>query len=172
MKPSTACPSRPCSAWPRKNRHATGVTAMLTKYEAIIATADGDRQGREELAGEAGEQDDRQEHRHRRQRRSEDRQRDGVGALQRRLGGAHAHPLVPMDRLEHDHGVVDEAPHGQREAAERERVERLARRVEDDERDRERERDGDRDDERPADALEKEEDDQRDEDERLERSPS
>jgi hypothetical protein len=37
MKPSTLLPSGPCSAWPRKYLQATGVTAMLTKYDAIIA---------------------------------------------------------------------------------------------------------------------------------------
>jgi hypothetical protein len=74
---------------------------------------------------------------------------------------------VPVDRLEHDDRVVDEPPHRQRQPAEREGVQRLAARVEDDERDRERERDGDRDDERAADALEEEQDDDADEDERL-----
>ena len=80
--------------------------------------------------------------------------------LERRLGDSRAHPLVAVDRLEHDDGVVDEPPHREREAAERERVERLPGAVEDDERDRERERDRDRDDERAAQALEKEEDDE------------
>ena len=38
MKRSTACPTRPCSVFPRKYRQATGVTHMLTTYDAIIAT--------------------------------------------------------------------------------------------------------------------------------------
>ncbi len=109
---------------------------------------DGDGERREELAGQAGEQDDRQQHRHRRERRREHRQGDGVGALEGRLGRAHAHALVPVDGFEHDDGVVDEAPHRERQTAEREGVERLPGGVEDDERDGERERDGDRDDQR------------------------
>jgi len=57
--------------------------------------------------------------------------------------------------------------HRERQPAERECVQRLTRRVESDERDRERERDRDRDDERAAQALEKQKNDERDEDERL-----
>ena len=68
---------------------------------------------------------------------------------------SHVEPyaLVAVDGFEHDDGVVDEPPHGQRQAAQRERVERLAARVEHDEGDREGERDGHRDDHRPAHAL-------------------
>ena len=82
-----------------------------------------------------------------------------------RLSSPHA--LMAVDRLEHDHRVVDQAPHRQRQAPQGERVQRLARRVEDDQRDREGERNRDRDDERAAHALEKEQDDDPDEDERL-----
>ena len=128
---------------------------------------DGERERREELLGEAGEEQHRQEHGHRRQRRGEHRQRDRVGALERGLACVEAHALVAVDRLEHDDRVVDEASHRERQPAEREGVERLPRRVEDDQRDRERERDRDRDDQRAAHALQEEQDDERDEDERL-----
>ena len=72
-----------------------------------------------------------------------------------------------MDGLEHDDRIVDEPSHRERQSAEGEGVERLPRRVEGDERDRERERDRDRDDERAAQTLEEQENDERDEDERL-----
>jgi hypothetical protein len=58
-----------------------------------------------------------------------------------------------VDRLEHDDGVVHEAAHGEREAAEREGVESLAGRIENDERDRERQRNRDQDDDRTSQAL-------------------
>ena len=57
---------------------------------------------------------------------------------------------VPVNGLEDDHGVVDEASHGERQAAERESVQCLARRVEHEQRDREGERNGHRDDEGAA----------------------
>jgi hypothetical protein len=76
-------------------------------------------------------------------------------------------PLVTVDRFQHHHGVVDQAAHGQGQAAEREGVERVSARVQDDERDRERKRNGHRDDDGPAHALKEEQDDKRDQDERL-----
>ncbi len=75
--------------------------------------------------------------------------------------------LVAVDGLEHDDCVVDEATHGESQPAEREGVQRLARRVEDDERHRERERNRNGDDDRAAHALDEDQDDERDEDERL-----
>ena len=127
---------------------------------------DGERERREELLREPSEQEHGEEHGHRRQRRREHGQRDRVGALERGFS-ATCPALMAVDRLEHDDGVVDEAPHREREPAERERVERLPGRVQDDERDRERQRDRDRDDQRAADALQEDEDDEGDQDERL-----
>ena len=140
---------------------------MLTKYEAIIATATVSASGAKSfLASPARSTTGRSTA----IVVSVDASTGSATAFvpfERRLRRAHPHALVAMDRLEHDDGVVDEAPHRERQPAERERVERLPGRVEDDERDRERERNRDRDDERAADALEEEQDDERDEDERL-----
>ncbi len=140
---------------------------MLTKYDAIIATATVSASGAKSFFARPA-------------RSSTGRSTAIVVSVDASTGSATAlvpssaacralrpHPLVPVDRLEHDDRVVDEPPHGERQPAEREGVQRLTRRVEDDERDRERERDGDRDDERAADALEEEQDDDADEDERL-----
>ena len=99
---------------------------MLTKYDAIIATATVIASGAKSFRARPASKHDRQEHGHRRQRRREHRQRDGVRALRARPRAVLIPmPLVPVDRLEHDDGVVDEPPHREREPAERERVERL-----------------------------------------------
>ena len=79
--------------------------------------------------------------------------------LERRATDIQAHPLVAVDRLEDDHGIVDEPAHRERQPAERERVERLTGRVEHDERDRERQRDRDRHDDRAAHALQEQQND-------------
>ena len=99
---------------------------MLTKYEAIIATATVSASGAKSFFARPASSSDGQEHRHRRQRRREHR------AARRRCVPSSAAsdvlmpmPLVPVDRLEHDDRVVDEPPHREREPAEREGVERL-----------------------------------------------
>ena len=58
---------------------------MLTKYEAIIADGDGERERHEELLREPREEEHGQEHGDRRERRREHRERDGVRALRARL---------------------------------------------------------------------------------------
>ncbi len=128
---------------------------------------DRERERREELLREACEEQHRQEHRHRRERRGEHGERHGVRPVERRTEIGLSHALMAVDRLEHDDCVVHQPSHRERQPAERERVERLPRCIEDDERDRERQRDRDRHDGRAADALEKDEDDDRDEDEGL-----
>ncbi len=129
---------------------------MLTKYEAIIATATVRASGAKSFLARPAS-------------RSTGRRTAIVVSVEARTGSATAFVpssaawkrsspllLVAVDRLEHDDRVVDEPPHRERQSAEREGVQRLPRRVEDDERDRERERDRDRDDERAAQALEEE----------------
>ena len=141
---------------------------MLTKYEAIIATATVSASGAKSFLREAGEQQHRQEHRHRRQRRGEHRQRDGVGALERGLRGASC----PMRWWRWIDSSTTTASSTSRPIASVSPPSVNAfsvwpGRVEDDQRDRERERDRDRDDERAAHALQEEQDDERDQDERL-----
>ncbi len=129
---------------------------------------DGEGERREELLGEAREEQHRKEDGDRRQRRREHRQRDGVRALERRVEAIEPLLLVAVNRFQHDDRVVDEPPHRERQSAEREGVQGLPGRVERDERDREREGDRDGHDESAAHALEEQEDDERDEHERLE----
>ena len=66
-----------------------------------------------------------------------------------------------LDRFQHDHRVVRQPPHRQRQPTQREGVQGVAARVQDDERDRERQRDGDRHDQRAAQALKKKQDDEK-----------
>ena len=72
---------------------------------------------------------------------------------------------MTVDRLEDDDGVVDEAPHRQRQPAEGKGVQRLPGGVQDQKRDGERQRDRDGDDQRSPHALEEDQDDDADEDE-------
>ena len=105
---------------------------MLTKYEAIIATATVSASGRKELLGESRQQQHRQEHGHGRQGRRQHRQRHGVGAIEGRVRTRLPHPLMAVNRLEHDDRVVDQPAHGEGQTAQGERVQCLAGRVEDD----------------------------------------
>ncbi len=66
---------------------------------------------------------------------------------------------VPRDVLDHDHGVVDDQPDGDGQAAQRHQVERVAGQVEEDEADDEAERDRERGDQRGPDALEEQQED-------------
>ena len=116
---------------------------------------DRERERCEELLGQPREQEDREKHRHGRERRSENGKRDGVRPFEGRAIGAVPQALMTMNGLEHDDGIVDEPPHREREPAQRKGVQRLTRRVENDECNRKRERNGDGDDHRPAEALQK-----------------
>ena len=144
----------PCSEWPRKiaarhrrHRHADEVRL------AIIATPTVSASGANSFFARPASRSTGRSTAIVVKRRREHRERHRVRAFERRLSHAHAVALVVMDRLEHHDRVVDEAPHREGETAEGERVERLPRRVEDDERDGERERNGHRDDQRAAEAL-------------------
>ena len=129
----------------------------------------GDREceRREELLREPSEEKDGHEYGHRRERRRKHGQRHRVRPLERSLSRTHPHALVPVDGLQDDDRVVDEPAHRERETAEGERVQRLAAGIQDDQRDGERQGNGDRNDNRAAQALEKDEDDEADQDESL-----
>ena len=104
---------------------------MLTKYEAIIATATVSASGANSFLARPGSS-------------STGSSTAMVVSVEASTGSAtalvpcsaacvdaHALPLVPVDRLQHHHRVVDQPAHGQGQAAQGEGVERLARGVED-----------------------------------------
>ena len=121
-----------------------------------------------ELAGESAEEGDRHEHGAKRQHDRDDRARHLVhrldrGLARRELPFAH----VPLDVLQHDDRVVDDDADREHHAEERQRVDRVAERVEAGERPDQRYRDRHERDDRRAPALEKEIDDEEDEQHRL-----
>ena len=69
---------------------------------------DGEAERLEELAGNAGHQRDRQEHRDDRHGRCKHREADFVGSVERGLIGGFAHAHVAHDILDLDDGIVDQ----------------------------------------------------------------
>ena len=121
-----------------------------------------------ELAGEPAEEGDRHEHGAKRQHDRDDRSRHLAhrldrGVARRQLVLAH----VPLDVLQHDDRVVDDDADRQHHAEQRQRVDRVAERVEAGERSDQRDRNRDERDDRGAPALQKEVDDEEDEQHRF-----
>ena len=114
-------------ACPRKYRQATGVTQMLTKYEAIMATATVSASGANSfLASPASNSTGRSTA----MVVSVEAITGSATALVPRSAaskGAQPHPLVPVDRFQDHHRVVHQAPHRQGEASQRERVQASGR---------------------------------------------
>ena len=122
---------------------------------------DRDREGEgdEEELDLALEEDRRHEHDDRRDRRREDRHRDLARGVEHGLAArGDGEVQVPVDVLELHDRVVHEPPDGQREAAQREDVERLAEEVHADEGQQNRERDRDRDDQRRGERAQEDQD--------------
>src|SRR5881398_519391 len=112
----------------------------------------------EEVAGDAAQEEHRQEDDADAQRGHERRHRDLLGAVQDGLDDGLAHVEVAVDVLDLHGGVVHEDADGEREPTERHDVDGLAEQAQRDDRRQDRERDRHRDDERAPPAPEKEQD--------------
>ena len=111
----------------------------------------------EQLAGNAFDEHQRQEHRDRGQGRRDHRHADFAGAGDGRLQDRQATFARLGDRFEHHDRIVDDQAGGEREAAERHHVEAQVELVHEEERGDDRDRQRQRDDERaPAVAQEQE----------------
>ena len=130
-----------------------------------------DRDGEGELLvhlpGEAAEERDGDEHGGEDERDPDDRRRHFFHRLPRGVAGAQAVLDVVHDGLDDDDRVVHDDADGEHEAEHRERVDREAQQREEDERANDRDRHRQQRDDRGPHVLEKDEDDERDEDQRL-----
>ena len=121
---------------------------------------DGEAERLEILAGDAGHQRDREEHRDDRHGRRQHREADFVGGVERRLIGRLAHAHVADDVLDLDDRVVDQHAGDQAHGHRRHEVERDPEHAHEPEGGDRRQRDGQRGDQRRADVAEEEEDDE------------
>ncbi len=125
---------------------------------------DGERDRQEKLAEQERRQARDEEKRHDggevRDGRCDDRRRDLAGPRVRRLHRVRVLPLVAVDVLQHDDGVVDQHPDAQGEPAERHDVEREARHAHQRHAAEDRDRDRRTDDQRPPHRAKEEEDDE------------
>ena len=118
---------------------------------------DGEGEGSEELSGDVADERDGQEHGHRGDGRGGDRARDLLDGTQDRPGALRTRAVVAerevsLDVLDDHDRVVDHAPDGDRERAQREDVERVLGDLQADEGDEHGRRDGDRRHERGPDS--------------------
>ena len=138
--------------------------------EARDDDRDGDRHGElpVQLAGQSAEERDRHEYRGQRQHDRDDRSRHFAHRLDRRVARRQlvlAH--VPLDVLEHDDRVVDDDADRQHHREQRQRVDRIAERVDAGERTDQRHRHGGERNDRRAPALQEQVDDEEHEQHRL-----
>ena len=120
-------------------------------------------------AGRAREERDRHEHRRQHQRGRD----DGAGHLAHRVGRGLARRLVivvdvPLDVLDHDDRIVDDEAGRERDAEQRQRVDREAEQLHERERADERDRNRDRRNQRRPPVLEEQEHDEDDQPDRFE----
>ena len=109
--------------------------------------ADRERLILDELAGQALDEDERQEHRDGRERRGDHGTRHQTRAGAGRGDGVVPLLLAPENTLEHDDAAIDHHSHGEGKTAQRHEVQREAEAVHEDRRDEDRHRNGERDDE-------------------------
>ena len=144
--------------------------AKRQRHEAGDHRRGGDGHGElaEELAGNAGQEGRRHEHRAQRQRDRHQRAADLIHRPMRRLRRRHACPDIALDILHHDDRVIDDDADCQHKAEQRQVVERNAQRVQHREGADQRNRDGNDRNDRGAPGLQEQEyhaDDQQDGDE-------
>ena len=150
----------------RRNQYAsTGHDRERDEQRRRHRDRDGQRERAEQLARDVADEGDRQEHRDRRDGRRRDGGRDLADGAQDRLHLVGVADVVALDVLDHDDRVVDHAPDRDRERAERQDVQRVAERLDADERDQHARRDRDRRDERRAHRQQEHEDDEHGEEE-------
>ena len=143
------CCDRAPVALDARQRASNGISVSASTSEASTATDKRERQRAEELPDDAREQAQRREHDHGRQRRADDR-RVELAQSRRRPRAADPSCDAAVDVLHHDHRVVDHQADGDRQAAHRHQVDRLAEQPHEEKGGEHGERQGDRGDQRSA----------------------